>query len=67
MWNCWLIDTPGGEDVELWAYRYTRGVGVELWAYRYTRGGGCGTVVLFQSRMCLPLKNHLLLSLSWQI
>ena len=46
MWNCWLIDTPGGEGVELWAYRYTRGVGVELWAYRYTRGGGCGTVGL---------------------
>ena len=59
MWNCGLIDTPGGEGVELWAYRYTRGwvwncglidtpggEGVELLAYRYTRGGGCGTVGL---------------------
>ena len=46
MWNCGLIDTPGGVDVELLAYRYTRGEGVELWAYRYTRGGGCGTVGL---------------------
>ena len=33
MWNCGLIDTPGGVDVE-------------LLAYRYTRGGGCGTVGL---------------------